>query len=93
MLHSSSNIEITNRFNYVLRFNGFYSRDNLPEIKDGIYVRILNNKQSEGTYCASLFIDRNRAAYFDSFRIEFILQDVLSKIKDRSITRDTFRIC
>ena len=40
----------------------------------------------------SLVIDRNTPVYFDSFRIEFILQEVLSKIKLKSITNNIFRI-
>ena len=40
-----------------------------------------------------LFIDRNTAAYFDSFFfIEYISQEVLNKIKDKSITHNLFRI-
>ena len=40
-----------------------------------------------------LFIDRNTAAYFDSFFfIEHISQEVLNKIKDKSITHNLFRI-
>ena len=30
--------------------------------------------------------------YFDSFKIEYIPQDVLDKIKDKSITENIFRI-
>ena len=37
-LHLLNNIEITNYFNYELRFNGVFSRNNLPKIKDGVYV-------------------------------------------------------
>ena len=37
-LHPLSNIEITQYFNYEPRFNGVYSRDNLPRIKDGAHV-------------------------------------------------------
>ena len=33
----------------------------------------------------SLFIGKNVAMYFDSFRIENIPQEVLNKIKDKSI--------
>ena len=40
----------------------------------------------------SLFIDKNMAVYFDSFGIEYIPQEVLSKIKDKSITQNIFRI-
>ena len=32
------------------------------------------------------------AVYFDSFGIEYILQEVLSKIKDKSKTYSIFRI-
>ena len=39
-----------------------------------------------------LFIDKNMAVYFDSFGIEYIPQEVLSKIKDKSITQNIFRI-
>ena len=45
-LHPLSNIEITNYFNYERRFNGTFSRDNLPKIKDGAYVLNLDDNQS-----------------------------------------------
>ena len=34
----------------------------------------------------------NLAVYFDSFGIEYIPQEVLNKIKDKSITHNIFRI-
>ena len=37
-------------------------------------------------------MDRNTAVYFDSFKTEYISQEVLDKIKDKSITQDIFRI-
>ena len=39
-----------------------------------------------------IIIDRNTALYFDSFAIEYIPLDVLSKIKDKSITHNILRI-
>ena len=39
-----------------------------------------------------IFFDRNTAVYFDSFGTEYIPQEVLSKIKDKSITYNIFRI-
>ena len=39
----------------------------LLRIKDEVYVINLNDKNSKGTHWASLFIDRNTAAYFNSF--------------------------
>ena len=39
-----------------------------------------------------LFIDRNTVGYFDCFGLEYFPQEVLNKIKDKSITHNTFRI-
>ena len=66
--------------------------DNLPRIKDEAYVINLDDKQSKGAHWVTLFIARNTAVYFDSFGTEYISQEVLSKIKDKSITRSIFRI-
>ena len=52
----------------------------------------IDEKQSKGTHWLSLFIDRNTAAHFDSFGIEYVPQEVLSKIKNKSITRSRFKI-
>ena len=81
-----------NYFNYVYRFNSVFSRKNLPKIKDGVYVINLDDKNSNGTYWVSLFVDNNLAVYFDSFGIEYIPQEVLNKIKDKSIAHNIFRI-
>ena len=70
-IHPLSNIEITNYFNYKLRFNGPFSKGNLSRIKDGTNVINLDYKNSKGTHWVSLFIDRNTAVYFDSFGIEY----------------------
>ena len=42
----------------------FFSRDNLPRIKNGAYVINLDDKQSEGIHWVSLFADGNAAVYF-----------------------------
>ena len=39
----------------------------------------LDDRKSRGTRWFSLFIDRNTAAYFDSFGIEYIPQEVFKK--------------
>ena len=51
-----------------------------------------NVKKSEVTHQVSLFIDKDTAVYFGSFGIEYIPQEALSKIKDKSITHNIFRI-
>ena len=44
-----------------------------------MYVINLDNKNSKGTHLISLYT----AAYFDSFGVEYISQEVLNKIKDK----------
>ena len=46
----------------------------------------LDRKESKATLWASLFFDRNTAAYFDSFETEYIPQKVLHKVKGKFIT-------
>ena len=91
-LYSLNDININNCFNYDPGFNGVFSRNNLPRIKDRAYVVNLDDRNSKGMHEISLFIDRNLVAYFDSFGIEYIPQEVLNKIKDKSITHNIFRI-
>ena len=45
----------------------FFSRDNLPRIKDGSYVININDNKSKGAQWVSLIFDRNTAMYFDFF--------------------------
>ena len=42
-------------------------------------------KKSKGTHWVSLFIDITLAVYFDSFGIEYIPQQILSKIRDKQL--------
>ena len=73
-----------------IKFKGVFSRNNLPRIKDGPYSINLDDKRSKETQWASLFIDKSKAVYLNSFRIDETSQEVLSKIKDKSITHNIF---
>ena len=57
-----------------------------------MYVINLYDKKSKGTHWVSLIIDRNTAAYFDSFAIEYIPLKVLNNMKDKSVTHNIFRL-
>ena len=92
LLHPLNNIEITNYFKYELRFNGIFPRYSWLRIKDGAYVINLDDKNSKGKHWVSLFIDKNIVIYFDSFGIEYIPQEVLNKIRDKSVTDNIFRV-
>ena len=57
------------------RFNGVYSRDNLPhKTKDGAYVINLNDYSDTGTHWITLYVNSKTVTYFDSFGIEHIPQ-------------------
>ena len=47
---------------------------------------------SKGTLWVSLFIDRNKTVYVDSFGTEYIPQEVLIKIKHKSINQKISKI-
>ena len=70
----------------------FFQETIYLKIKDGAYVINLDDKNSKRTHWISVFIDKKTAVCFDSFRIECILQEVLNKIRDKSITHNIFRI-
>ena len=51
------------------KFNGVYSRNNLPKIRDGAYVTNLDEFKSKGTHWITLYVNGNNMIYFDSFRV------------------------
>ena len=75
--HSLTNIEISEYYKNEPRFNGVYSRNNLPnKIKKGAYVIDLDEYENTGTHWVSLFVKANKVIYFDSFGIEHIPKEI-----------------
>ena len=74
--HPLTNFEIQDYFKNEPRFNGVYSRNNLPKIKNGAYVINLDEYQDTGTHWVSLFSENNEVIYFDSFGVEHIPKDI-----------------
>ena len=58
------------------RFNGVYSRDNPPKIKDGAYIINLDEYSDIGTHWIALWVNNNNATYFDCFRVEHISKEI-----------------
>ena len=48
--HPLTNFEIQKYYQNKFKFNGVYSRNNLPKIKDGAYVVNLDKCESIGTH-------------------------------------------
>ena len=62
------------------RFNGVYSRDNLPdEIKYGAYVINLDKYSDIGTHWIALYVNNKTVTYFDSFGVEHIPKKKIKK--------------
>ena len=70
--HPLTNFEIQKYYQNEPRFNGVYSRDNLPEIKDGAYIINLGEYSDIGTHWVALYVQNNNVTYFDSFGVEHI---------------------
>ena len=91
--HPLTNFEIRNYYQNEPRFNGVYSRDNLPKIKDGAYVINLDEYSDIGTHWVALYVHNNDVTYFDSFSVEHIPKEVKAFIdRSLSITTNIFRI-
>ena len=60
------------------KFNGFYSRNNLPTIKDGTYIINLDAYYSIGTHWIAWYVYTNNAVYFDRYRVGQILKKLKS---------------
>ena len=75
--HPLTNFEIQKYYQNEPRFNGVYSRDNLPnKIKDGAYIINLDEYSDIGTYWVSLYVSNNNVTYFDSFEVEHIPKEI-----------------
>ena len=91
--HPLTNIEISEYYASEPRFNGVYSRNNLPnKIKKGTDVINLNDYENIGTHWISLFVKANKVIYFDSFGIEHIPKEINKFINNNNIESNIFRI-
>ena len=90
--HPLTNFEIQKYYQNEPRFNGVYSRDNLPKIKDGAYVINLDEYSDIGTHWIALYVKNNIVTYFDSFGVEHIPKEIKTFINSKNIKIDIFRI-
>ena len=100
--HPLTNFEIQKYYKNQSKFNGIYSRDNLPnKIKDGAYVINLDEYSDIGTHWIALYIreaslkdvKNNDVTYFDSFGVGHIPKEIKTFINGSlSIKRNIFRI-
>ena len=81
-----TNIEISEYYKNEPRFNGVYSRNNLPnKIEKGAYVINLDEYENTGTHWVSLFVKPKYTVYFDSFGIEHIPKEINKFIRSKEL--------
>ena len=91
--HLLTNFEIQKYYQNESRFNGVYSRNNLPEkIKDGSYVLNLDEYADVGTHWIALFCNRIEIVYFDSFGVEHVLEEIKELVGNKNIIANIFRV-
>ena len=98
-----TNFEIQAYYQNEPRFNGVFSRDNLPNnIKNGAYVINLDEYRDIGTHCVALYVNFKTIIYFDSFGVEHIAKEFMkflgneqsssAKVRNKNIITNIYRI-
>ena len=74
------------------RFNGVYSRDNLPnKIKNEAYIINLDEYSDIGIHWIALCSLNNNVTYFGSFGVEHIPKEIKKFIDESTIVTSIFR--
>ena len=91
--HPLTNFEIQKYYKNEPRFNGIFSRNNLPKkFKYGAYVRNLDEYADVDTYWIAIFCNRNEIVYFDSFGVKHIPEEIKKFIRNKNIKANIFRV-
>ena len=93
--HPLTNFEIQKYYQNEPRFNGVFSRDNLPNnnnIKNGVYVINLDEYHDIGTHWVALYVNNKTITYFDSFGVEHIPKEIIKFIVCKKIITNIYRI-
>ena len=91
--HPLTNFEIQKYYENEPRFNGDYSRNNLPKkIKDEEYVINLDEHAEVGTHWIALFFSRSEIVYFDSFGVQHVPEKIKESIWNKNIIANIFRV-
>ena len=80
--HSLTNFIIQKHNQNKPKFNDVYSRNDLPKIKDGVYIINLDEYESIGIHWIILYVNANNIVYFDSFAVELFPQKIRKSIEN-----------
>ena len=89
--HPLTNFEILRYCQNEPRFNGVFSKNNLPKIiKDVGYVINLDEYENVDTNWIGLFCNRNEIVYFDSFGVEHVPEEIKKIFGNKNIIANSF---
>ena len=91
--HPLTNFEIQNYYQNGPRFNGVFSRNNLPKKKkDGAYLINLDEYADVSTHWIASFCNKNEIVYFESFGVEHVPEEIKKFIANKNIKANIFRL-
>ena len=91
--HPLTYFEIKKYYQNERKFNGAYSRNNLPKIKDGTYAINLDEYQKLiGTHWVALYVNASNIIYFNSFRVKHTAREIKIFIGNKDIIENIHRI-
>ena len=91
--HPLTNFEIQIYYQNESRFDGVYSRDNLPDkTKDGTNGINLDEYSDIGTHWTALYINNKTVAFLDTFGFEHIPKEIKKLINNKNIIANIFRL-
>ena len=92
--HPLTNFEIQEYYQNEPRFNGVFSRDNLPNntIKNGAYAINLDEYHDIGSHWIALYVNNKIVIYFDSFGVAHIPKEIMKFINRKKTITNIYRI-
>ena len=91
--HPLTNFEIQKYYQNKPRFNGAFSRDNLPKnIIDGACVISLDEYADVGMHWIPLFCNRGEIVLFNSFGVEYVPEEIKEFVGIKNIIANIFRV-
>ena len=90
-LHPLTNFEMQKYYKKEPKFNGVYSRNNLPKtIRKG--RNNLDEFKSIETHWIALYMNANSIVYFDSIGVELVPKETKQFIGNKNIIKNIYRI-
>ena len=100
--HPLTNFEIQEYYQNEPRFNGVFSRDNLPNsihhkgrgsaVKNVAYVINFDEYHDIRTHWVALYVNNKTIIYFDYFGVEHIPKEIIKFIARKKIIANIYRI-